>query len=243
MSTNPNEAPGGQGYPGSDYPGGQYPQQPGYSGYPSPPAGGYPGTPQQQQQPGFNLQDLLHRWQAVLTKPGVPTFDAQQSGANWSTIWISLIGYGIVQAILGFIGNLANRQQNAPNAFSAFGYVIWVPLGFFIGAGILHLIAKAFGGTSSFLTYSWLLSLVYVPLGLFASVAGIVPFVGIALVLGAGVYQVLLSIYATASAQRLTLGRSTLVVLLPVIASIVVAIIVAVIVTTIMVSSGTVPTR
>ncbi len=197
MSTNSNEGPAREGYPG---------------GAPQP----FDASSSPSGATGFSFQDLLQRWQAVLTRPGIAVFDEQQPAANWRTIWISLAGLGVVNAIFRTIMTLEFRPREA--SFSAaVGSFVGTFIGFFILAGFLFLVARLFGGEGSFLTYSWLLSLFYVPLTAISSIAGIVPVVGWIVSFPAYVYGIVLAVYATASAQRLSLGRSTAVVLIPVI--------------------------
>ena len=192
---------------------GDDPTRQSYSGYP-PPVNTYP--PQgSYNQGGFDAQGLVQRWRAVLMPPPtVATFDTQQPGANWSTIWISLFGLGVLTAITNLITN-AEYHRGAGAGGSVVGAIIGAPLGFFIGAGILFLIAKILGGTGSFLNYAFLLALVDVPIQAIANVAGIIPVIGGLIGFVAGIYGIILAIYATASAHRLSLGRSTAVVLIP----------------------------
>jgi hypothetical protein len=152
MGMNPNQGPGGPGYP--------------------PPPGGYPppyGMPQQAPVPA-GLNGLFRKWINVTTRPGAASFAIELPTANWGDIWLSIIGLGVLTAITGAIGALylpvtavpiagnmtpAYRQvfeqmfHRSPAA--AFGNIIGVPIGFFIGVGILFLFAKMFGGTGTFL--------------------------------------------------------------------------------------------
>jgi hypothetical protein len=219
---NPNPYPTPPAYPGQGYEG--------QGGFPPPggPYGGPYGSYVPQQQPGFSLQTLVRRWQNVLTRPGVPTFDEEQPAANWSTILISLVILGVTEAIFDFITGLeANgiARYTLPGGTvlpihanpvrDAFGGLLGAFVGFFVLSGILYLSAKIFGGQGSFLTQSWLLSLFFVPLEMITAVAGIIPFVGGLVGLAALIYGIYLAVLATASAHRLPTGRATAVVLLP----------------------------
>jgi hypothetical protein len=213
---NPYPAP--PAYPGQGYQG--------YQGYPPPggPYGAYAPPASQ----GFNFQALLQRWQNVLTRPSVPTFDAEQPAANWQTILISLVILGVVAAVAQFIGSLEIRGVttlpipgsagvpiHANPIRDAFGGLIGAFIGFFVISGILYVSAKIFGGQGSFLSQSWLLSLFYVPLNLITAVAGLIPFVGGIVAFAAFVYSVYLAVLAIASAHRMPTGRATAAVLLP----------------------------
>ncbi len=228
---NPNE-----GQPGQGYPGGQgYSGYPGSQGYPPPPVGTY-GPPTGAG--GFNFQDLYQRWRAVVSigydpqrgigldpQRGISTFDAQQPAANWTTLLISLVGLGVVQMITGMLGAVFYHHGNGVggNVFN----IISVPLGFLIGAGILWIIARLFGGTGQYLTYAFLLSLFYVPLTAASSVLGLIPFLGGLIAFVIGIYSIYLAILATASAHRLDMGRATWVVLIPLVVAIVLSVILA----------------
>ncbi len=213
---NPYPAP--PAYPGQGYQG--------YQGYPPPggPYGSYAPSGSQ----GFNLQALLQRWQYVLTRPSVPTFDAEQPAANWQTMLISLVILGVVEGVSQFIIGLEQGSamtitlpNQSPYVFhpnpvgNAFGGLIGAFVGFFVLSGILYVSAKVFNGQGTFLTQSWLLSLFLVPLDIISAVARIVPFVGGLVAFAAFVYGVYLAVLAIASAHRLSTGSATAVVLLP----------------------------
>ncbi len=208
MSMSPGEGPSGQDYP------------PPNSSYGAPPTNAYPsgsGYGGPASTGGFNLQDLWRRWNIVLRNPSVATFDTQHEGANWATILISLVALGFLQGVFGLITNLEFHNVYGYNysPFRNFGDIIGTPIGFLIGAGILYLIARAFGGRGTFLTHAWLLSLAYVPLSAISAIAGIIPFLGGLIGLAAAIYMVFLAVYATASAHRLPVNTAIWVVLIP----------------------------
>ncbi len=219
------------------------PNEPGYQGYPPPPpeyrqpgypqpGQGYPGpgNPRPANQ-GFDLQDLFQRWQAVITGRSVPTFDEQLPSANWPAIWIGLAILGIVRGIIGAIetavvstvriGNQVVSTGSPVGSF--FSGVIGTFIGFFIGVGILYLIAKMFNGSGTFLSYAYLLSLIFVPLGAISAIIGLIPVIGGLIALAIGIFEIYLAILATASAHRLPMDRATWVVLIPVIVGLVLA--------------------
>ncbi len=205
--------------------------------YPEPPAqaANYPGNPPAQQayegnpqqggayagpppaRAGFDWQDLLARWRAVLYPPSVASFDEQKSAANWNTIFIALALLGVVQAVFAFITGFEYHRANTPypGVGTIIGGFIGVFFAFFIVAGIIYLLARALGGTGTFLEHSWLLSLVFVPIQAVSDVAGVIPILGGLIGAVLGIYSVVLYIFATASAHRMTLGRATVAVLIP----------------------------
>jgi hypothetical protein len=219
------------------------PNEPGYQGYPPPPpehrqpgypqpGQGYPGpgNPRPANR-GFDLQDLFQRWQAVISGRNVPTFDEQLPSANWLAIWIGLAILGIVRGITSAIGSAfassftINGHVYAPSSpiSSFFSGIIGTIIGFFIGVGILYLIAKMFNGSGTFLSYAYLLSLIFVPLGAISAIIGLIPVIGGLVALAIGIFEIYLAILATASAHRLPMDRATWVVLIPVIVGLVIA--------------------
>lgn|SRR5690242_3941758 len=207
-----------------------------YPGYPPPPPVYTPPPPAT----GLNLSDMIARWQAVLTQPGVATFDAQQPPANWQAIWIGITILAVVRAIFGFISDLEFHRagQPTPGVGSVLGTLISTYLGFFIAAGILHVVARLFSGSGSFLTYAYLLSLFYVPLQIIGAVVGIIPVLGGLVGLAAGIYALILAVYATASAHRLSIGTSVAVVLIPAIIAFIVFVILAVVAAALLLTLG-----
>jgi hypothetical protein len=202
--------------------------------------------------PEFSLEDLLGRWQAVLLRPGVEQMDAQRQGSNWPTIWYSLLGLALVQAIVAVFQraevlswntlvsspqfvqylqsiDLHNVTQLNPGtgALEAFFGAF---VGFFLMAGLVYLVAKALGGTGSFLEHTYLLALVYVPLEMIAAVAGLIPVLGGLIGAAAAIYMIVLVVMAISTAHQLTVGTSIVVVILPVILTILLVVLLAVII-------------
>lgn len=228
MSMNPNEGQSEQGQPEQGYPSNQgIPDYAGNQGYPPPPVGAYRAPTS-----GFNFQDLYQRWRTVLSiglnpERGIATFDAQQPAANWPVIWIGITILAVVEAVFGVITG-AEYHVKGTGVGTFIGDFISTYIGFFLLAVILFAIARyAFSGTGTFLAYSFVLSLIYVPLGIISSVAGIIPILGGLIALAAGIYEVILAIYATSSSHRLTLGKSTAVVLIPIVVLLILSILAA----------------
>ncbi len=230
---NPAPAPN---YPETPAPAPNYPEPPAQSYPENPPAqqayegyqqqgGAYAGPPQQggayagppPARAGFDWRDLLARWRSVLYPPSVASFDEQKPAANWNTILIALALLGVVQGVFAFITGFEYHRANTPypGVGTIIGGIIGVFFAFFIVAGIIYLLARALGGTGSFLEHSWLLSLVFVPIQAVSDVAGVIPFLGGLVGALLGIYSVVLYVFATASAHRMTLGRATVAVLIP----------------------------
>jgi hypothetical protein len=224
---NPYEAPG---YGGTNYGDANYqnalPGQPGYGyGYPPPP-----------QQPGATplplgqaIQQLPNQYIKVLTHPSAQTFAEEMGKADWGIVWVQLIGYAVIAAILGFLASLisstslntAAQSGMSPAAFTAilggisFFYIIIIPLGFFIGTGILYGIAKAFGGQGSFVQQCYTTLLFEAPLGILISLFGLIPIAGSFIGFAIDIYAIVLEIFALMAVHRLSGGKATAVVLIP----------------------------
>jgi hypothetical protein len=196
--------------------------------------GGYGGPPPVPA--GFG--HIFQKWINVTTKPGAESFAAELPTANWGDIWISVLLLGVVSAITGFIGasifhtgvqsylNSLSPQQQAQlgpimtsmrnsSTGTSLGNVIFVPLFFVIWTGILFLFAKMFGGTGTFLQQSYARALYLVPLGLVVAVLGLVPILGSLASAVLGIYGIVLNVFSVSASQRLSGGKATAVVLLP----------------------------
>jgi hypothetical protein len=239
----PNQGSGGPGYPpppgGPGYPpppgGPGYPPPPGYGGPPPgyggpPPGYGYAPPPPPPAPAGIN--GLFQKWINVTTKPGAASFAIELPTANWGDIWLSVIGLGVLETITGFIGALYlpsnfmyngfppdQRRALAPYLHAApaasFGNIIGVPLAFFIGVGILFLVAKLFGGTGTFLQQAYAFALFSVPIQGVTAIVGLVPVLGGLVGFALAIYSIFLAVFAVSASQRLSTGRSVAVVLLP----------------------------
>lgn len=223
----PNEPYGG-GYGGQNGPAGAYPPPPGgaYAGATGGTYGAAYAAPLGQPVPA-GMSHIWQKWINVTTKPGVASFNQELPTANWSDIWISLIGLGILSAITGAIaalytvqtitipqGNGTTTVIHIPTGVSWFT-IIWVPLGFFVGVAILFVIAKIFGGTGTFLQQSYAMALFYVPIQAVTALLGLLPVLGGIASIALGIYEIILAVFAIAASQRLSTGKSVAVVLLP----------------------------
>jgi hypothetical protein len=101
-------------------------------------------------------------------------------------------------------------------------------IGFFLLAGLVYLAAKLVGGVGTFLEHTYVLVLVYVPLQMIASGAGLVLVLGGLMAAAAAIYLLVLTVMATSAVHRLSVGTSILVAILPVILAVVAIVLVAV---------------
>jgi hypothetical protein len=231
----PPQGPYGQ--PQAPYGYGAPPQGPYGAPYQEP---GY-GMPLVQAAPlplGEAIRQLPNQYIRVLTKPSAATFAAEQGKAAWNIVWIQLIIYAVFLAVIGYIGSLIGLSFGAFSslmntgslsssgmnpgtlqavaASSSFGEIIFVPLFFFIGVGIYYLLAKAFGGDGTFLRQGYAYLLFQVPLGIITSVLGLIPILGGLAALALGIYGVVLNIFSIMAVHRLSGGKATAVVLIPI---------------------------
>ncbi|GCE02996.1 Yip1 family protein [Dictyobacter aurantiacus] len=228
------------GYPGypppsqESYPGGYPPpQQGGYSPYGP---GGYNEPPAQPLPLGDAIRQLPAQYLRVTTKPGANTFAMEKGKAAWNIVWVQLVFLAIVTGLLTAISTVI-ALPNALNSFNnsnlpastaeqmrtifatlpvpiGIGSVILTIVGFFIGTGILFLIAKAFGGQGTFLQYVYSYLLFEVPLGILSSLLALIPILGSLAALALGIYRIILQVYMTMAVHRLSGGRATMAVLL-----------------------------
>jgi hypothetical protein len=185
------------------------------------------------------LKQLPRQYWRVLSHPGAATFAEEQASASWGAVWVQLIGYAVISAILTFIsealllpaflkgffgtyhpsGQTINVQQittgfQAATVGIAFATLVFTVVGFFIGAGIYWLIAKAFRGQGRFLQYVYCYLLIYVPLGIITYLLFLIPGVGIFVSSALGIYEIVLLIFMTMGVHRMSGGKATLVVLI-----------------------------
>jgi hypothetical protein len=99
--------------------------------------------------------------------------------------------------------------------------VFFLPVGWFIGTGILHLIAKALGGKSSFKGYMYATAYTRVP-----AVLAFIPFLG---GLIGGLWSLACLVVATRETQEFSTGKAVLTIAIPMMVSMVLAIIAALI--------------
>ena len=100
--------------------------------------------------------------------------------------------------------------------------VIFLPIAWFVGAGILHLIAKALGGKSSFKGYMYATGYATAP-----RVIAFIPFLGGII---AALWSLACLVVATRETQEFSTGKAILTILIPVIAASILALMVCLVV-------------
>src|SRR5215216_1234313 len=117
MSYNPN--PSGPAYP------------PGGSSYNQ----GGPSGPMISQ---ASIQDVINSWIAALTRPSVETFASELARFSQNRLLISVGLASVVAAVIGLLGGLIGG--NIVGGF--LGGLIGTPIAFFIGQGVIWLVAR-----------------------------------------------------------------------------------------------------
>jgi hypothetical protein len=185
MSYNPN--PGGSAYP----PGGSYN------------AGG--PTPMVSQ---ASVQDVINSWIAALTRPSVQTFSNELARFSQNRLFMSVGLATLVAAVFGLLGGIFSG--NLVGGF--IGALIATPIAFFLGQGVVWLIARLFGGTGDYMQQAWVNSTFWAPL-LIISQLSFIPIIGGLIALAGWVYSLYLMYLALQPVQRLDSQRSLFVVL------------------------------
>lgn len=214
-------------------PDGPYRQPPegNFNGY------GYGQPPSQPLPLGQALQQLPQQYIRVLTKPSAQTFAQEMGKASWDIVWVELIIYAIIATILSYLrasifGVGAPVAPNSPispatiqaiQAGSSIGLIVLVPIGFFISVGIYYALAKAFHGQGTFLQQGYTQLLISVPIGLVSLVLEFIPILGSIAAFALGIYAIVLNVFAIMAVHRLSGGKATWVVLIPVIVAFVLA--------------------
>lgn len=240
----PPQQPAYTAWPGqAPYP---YGPPPSY-GYGIPPQGGYgnpqAAPPPSSPLPFWQaVRQLPGQYWRILTKPGAAIFNAEQGKAAWNIVWAQLLGLSTLASLmvlvililyglfLRFIFQSIASSSSTPTmpagildqATQIFWIVALISMlatfilqvgGFFASTGIYYLLSKAFGGQGKFLTQCYGSLLISAPIGILTPLLIIIP----GGTLAASVYNIILHVFMTMSVHRLSGGKATAVVLIPVI--------------------------
>ena len=199
-------------------------------------APGYQNTSYGSQTPltlGQAIQGLPNQYIKILTKPGAQSFAEEQGKADWGIIWIQLLFMGILATIIGFIkaalgtaltfstsGGNAGATYAMMSSFAAGGAstfsIISVIIGFFVVVGVQYLLARGFGGTGDFKQQAYSYLLFSTPLNVIGYLLGLIPFFGFVASLALGIYGLVLNVFSIMAVHRLSGGKATAVVLIPI---------------------------
>jgi hypothetical protein len=237
-------------------PHGAYQEFPPYASVPPPNAYSAPGYAPHQASYAFEsssplplgaaISQLPQQYFRVLTKPSQFTFAVEMGKASWNIVWVQLLAYAIITGIMtciqvfmvapiiddavrgqGYYVQYDVLQTILPMAI--IGIIIIVPISIFMGQGITYLLAKAFGGSGTFLRQCYTYLLITVPVGITSSILGLIPSLGNLAVFGLGIYAIILQIFSLMSVHRISGGKATAVVLIPIAVAVVLAIVLIVV--------------
>jgi hypothetical protein len=217
-------------------------------GYAVPPQGFYGQPPHMFQAPPVMqpatplplwvaISQLPRQYWRVLTHPKAVTFIEEERTAAWNIIWVQLLILAVVEALalllivfLEFFlfqaflpsATISVVSQALPIVAIVIVLIAMasVPISFFFGAGIYHLIAKAFGGRGTFLSYCYNYSLIVIPISILSVVLSVIPCLGSMAGLSGTVYEIVLLIFMTMGVHRLSGGKASATVLMPMITGI-----------------------
>lgn len=185
---------------------------------------------------GEAIRQLPDQYIKVLTRPSAALFSQEQSKAAWDITWVQILISSVVAMLVGFVqfntsfpSSLANSHVPIQTilvfrTFSwafALGYIILIPIFFFIGAGLYYLLAKAFRGNGTFLAQCYCSILYGVPvaiisgiLSVIVSLLGLPSLVNTLLAVILSIYGLVLQVFMTMGVHRLSGGKATLAVIL-----------------------------
>ena len=199
----------------------------------------------------MDISSIFQTWLNVLTKPGEEVFAAEREkdSATLKTALVWIILASVIAALLatlrarifssqlGGLGQFvellpADLQEGIGPAMAidtaggtalSLLSIIFGPLSFLISVGIYHLIASVFGGRGQFGRFAYLSATFMAPLMIVSSLLIFVPILGFCLTIFLGIYQVVLTFYATKVEYQLSQGRAIVVVLVPLLAMLLLA--------------------
>lgn len=176
---------------------------------------------------GQTLSLLPKQYLNALIKPTVGTYREGLHGASWASVWIQLLIWAIFDGLLGFLvtiitpanamtvtssAQLSPVLQTALSLSTTLGLIVLVPAFFFIFMGMMFAIARALGGTGTFLGQCHVSMLYLVPVGLGSKLLSFVPVVGKVLTYVLSLYGIGLQVVAVMAAHNLSKGKATAVV-------------------------------
>ncbi len=167
------------------------------------------------------LSQLPHQYFKAVTRPSVATLTKDRANASWSLVWIQLLAWAVVDAVLGLLVNLISPPAIGSTALQLFalassiGLLVVVPGLFFLLMGIVYLLAKAFGGRGTFLEQCQTSLQIQVPLGILSKILALIPVVGRILNSVLSLYGIVLQVIVIMAVHRLSRGKAIAVILLP----------------------------
>ncbi len=169
------------------------------------------------------LPQLPRLYTTAVIKPSVATFTKGTGNASWSLVWVQLLAWAVLDALLGELVNLLSPPATGSFALQLFslassiGLIIVVPLLFFLLMGIVYLLARAFGGQGTFLQQCHSSLQIQVPLGIISKILALIPVVGRILNSILSLYGIGVQVVVIMAVHRLSRGKAIAVLLIPVV--------------------------
>ncbi|MBN1876200.1 MAG: YIP1 family protein [Anaerolineae bacterium] len=143
---------------------------------------------------------------SILILTGVGTILATISTLLWG---------GIQSTLLSEYQEFGSMSLGQSVAATICGGLFGTIIGFYLGNGLTYLGARIFGGTGTYGTQAYLVSLFTVPIGIASSLLGFIPCIGALIAVGLSIYAIVLNVRAVMVTHNLTTGKATGAVLLP----------------------------
>lgn len=161
---------------------------------------------------------MINTWINAVTKPK-ETFAAEKANASIGTGAIYYLIGGLISGVIFFIINMIFSTATGGATVAAVAGVtgiigiiitpILTVIASFIIVGIYFILAKIFGGTGSYSSLFYLMSLYAVPLSIFSQI----PILGLLV----GLYALYLDFLVIKESQQLSTGKAIAVILIPII--------------------------
>ena len=175
------------------------------------------------------FRQLPRQYWHVLTNCNAATFMWEERKAAWNIIWVQLLLLGVFESVIAWLGWLLEffLLNMLPGATQIEGNPLWfwvaeiavlpgVIAGFFFGASLLYWLAKAFGGKGTFLSHCYSYALIVLPMSGLIALFAFIPCLNLLVELAGITFEVVLLIFMVKGVHRLSGGRASATVLIPV---------------------------
>ena len=168
-----------------------------------------------------DLLQLPRYYLNALLRPSISTYSRDKGNASWRLVWIQLTTWAILDVALGVLVNLISPPATG-TAFvrffafaTSYGLVVIVPLLFFLLMGVVHLLARYFGGQGSFLELCNSSLYIQAPLGILSKLLALIPGVGRILNSVLSLYGIALQVFVIMTVHRVSRGKAIATILIP----------------------------